>query len=84
MGLAEYKNNGRVYAVFTCDSCGVPFNDVSEAIITFSEFEGHPINYAIGIYHRVRCDPGSKVQPSSDEFATFMRHLVEDYKLNIK
>ena len=82
MALAQFTKNGFVYAIFTCDGCGEPFDSPEEAIITFSEFVGHPVNQAIGIYHRVKCDPGSKLQPSSDEFGRFFKHLINYYKLN--
>lgn len=81
MGFAAYSKEGVNYPILICNTCLMPIKDIRLAIITFNDLVGHPISYATGIYHKGECDPGSKMQPYSDELSSYLRQLICNVRL---
>lgn len=84
MGLAIIKNNDISYPAITCDGCGKPIKNVNQAIVVYPNFEGKPITYIAGFYHKVTCDLGHTVYPCCDELNTFLKQLVWNLPLGEK
>lgn len=81
MNFASFLEEGVYYPTLICDACGEPIKDARKAIITWGELADKTISYATGIYHKVRCDPGHKIERFSDELSSFMRQLVYNLKI---
>ena len=84
MNLASLSEKGANYPTLICDACGEPIKDARKAIITWDDLAGKPISYATGIYHKVRCDPGHRIERYSDELSSYMGQLVCNLKIGNK
>lgn len=78
MALAIYGDKGIHYPVLTCDTCGQPIQNAEEAMVGWTKPVDAPISHINSIFHRVKCDPGKKGLPLSDDLSRYMRHLIRN------
>ena len=64
MGFGAMINQGKIYPILTCDTCGKPIKNLNKAIAVFTNVKGENVLPMYGVYHKVKCDPQN--QPDVD------------------
>jgi hypothetical protein len=80
MGLSEYHKDGVGYPILNCDKCGERIEKLSSAIVAYCELYRPPL----GMFHKVRCDPGRELCPYSVELSAYLFNLIWNLNMGKK